>query len=93
MDMCLGPKDLDHEDDQLSSPPVHIVTEASQLPVEFLEPSSENQLIIGFDCEGVDLCRNGKLCIMQVQFGTFSLNSLYMNCIFIYMGSNERPLL
>ncbi|RZC51544.1 hypothetical protein C5167_019968 [Papaver somniferum] len=63
-----GPKDLDHDDDQLSSPPVHIVTEASQLPVEFLEPSSENQLIIGFDCEGVDLCRNGKLCIMQLAF-------------------------
>ncbi|KAH0969015.1 hypothetical protein GBA52_029136 [Prunus armeniaca] len=32
---------------------------ASQLPAEFLEPSAERQLVIGFDCEGVDLCRHG----------------------------------
>jgi exonuclease 3'-5' domain-containing protein 1 len=25
-------------------------------------------LVIGFDCEGVDLCRNGALCIMQLAF-------------------------
>ncbi|XP_057524202.1 uncharacterized protein LOC130803969 isoform X1 [Amaranthus tricolor] len=48
--------------------PVHIVTEASQLPVDFLEPSPETKLVIGFDCEGVDLCRNGTLCIMQLAF-------------------------
>ncbi|XP_044472259.1 uncharacterized protein LOC123200935 isoform X2 [Mangifera indica] len=52
--------------------PIHIVTNASQLPSEFLEPLAERQLIIGFDCEGVDLCRTGRLCIMQAlnfQFG------------------------
>lgn len=38
----------------------------SQLPVEFLKPPTENQLIIGLDCEGVNLSRNGTLCIMQV---------------------------
>lgn len=48
--------------------PIHIVTEASQLPVEFLEPSPERKLVIGFDCEGVDLCRDGALCIMQLAF-------------------------
>ncbi|GMH10788.1 hypothetical protein Nepgr_012629 [Nepenthes gracilis] len=48
--------------------PIHIVTDASQLPVEFLEPSPQNQLAIGFDCEGVDLCRDGTLCIMQLAF-------------------------
>ncbi|KAL9443247.1 hypothetical protein AB3S75_016578 [Citrus x aurantiifolia] len=48
--------------------PIHIVTNASQLPAEFLEPSSERQLVIGFDCEGVDLCRHGSLCIMQLAF-------------------------
>ncbi|KAL9227267.1 hypothetical protein vseg_002978 [Gypsophila vaccaria] len=48
--------------------PIHIVTEASQLPVEFLEPSSLSKLVIGFDCEGVDLCRDGSLCIMQLAF-------------------------
>ncbi|KAJ0089674.1 hypothetical protein Patl1_12984 [Pistacia atlantica] len=48
--------------------PIHIVTNASQLPSEFLEPSAERQLIIGFDCEGVDLCRIGTLCIMQLAF-------------------------
>ncbi|KAF3324569.1 Exonuclease 3'-5' domain-containing protein 1 [Carex littledalei] len=48
--------------------PIHIVTEPSQLPIEFLEPSPEKQLVVGFDCEGVDLCRNGRLCIMQLAF-------------------------
>ncbi|KAL3498538.1 hypothetical protein ACH5RR_041270 [Cinchona calisaya] len=55
-------------DAQLSSVPIHIVTEASQLPTEFLEPSPERPLVIGFDCEGVDLCRNGTLCIIQLAF-------------------------
>lgn len=48
--------------------PVHIVTNASQLPPEFLHPSPDKKLVIGFDCEGVDLCRNGTLCIMQLAF-------------------------
>ncbi|KAF4368614.1 hypothetical protein CsatB_008202 [Cannabis sativa] len=48
--------------------PIHIVTHASQLPAEFLEPSSERQIVIGFDCEGADLCRHGALCIMQLAF-------------------------
>lgn len=48
--------------------PIYIITEASQLPVEFLEPSPETKLVIGFDCEGVDLCRYGTLCIMQIAF-------------------------
>ncbi|XP_015885122.1 uncharacterized protein LOC107420634 [Ziziphus jujuba] len=60
-------KPLKHEAD-LSVVPIYIVTHASQLPAEFLEPSSERQLIIGFDCEGVDLCRHGTLCIMQLAF-------------------------
>ncbi|XXG48271.1 hypothetical protein AAC387_Pa02g2769 [Persea americana] len=48
--------------------PIHIVAHPSQLPAEFLQPSVEKQLIIGFDCEGVDLCRHGTLCIMQLAF-------------------------
>jgi len=43
-----------------------VVTKPGQLPVEFLEPSAAQQLVIGFVCEGVDLCRHGALCIMQV---------------------------
>ncbi|XP_065629270.1 uncharacterized protein LOC112003874 [Quercus suber] len=62
-----GDKPLDHEAN-LKLVPIHIVTDASQLPAEFLEPSPENQLVIGFDCEGVDLCRHGTLCIMQLAF-------------------------
>lgn len=50
--------------------PIHIVTNASQLPVEFLNPSPERQLVVGFDCEGVDLCRHGTLCIMQVNYSS-----------------------
>ncbi|XP_020222521.1 protein RRP6-like 3 isoform X1 [Cajanus cajan] len=55
-------------DDDESRVPVHVVTAASQLPVEFLEPSPQKELVIGFDCEGVDLCRNGTLCVMQLAF-------------------------
>ncbi|XVF25077.1 hypothetical protein REPUB_Repub13aG0182700 [Reevesia pubescens] len=52
----------------LSLVPIHIVTHASQLPKEFLFPSAKNHLIVGFDCEGVHLCRYGTLCIMQLAF-------------------------
>ncbi|CAO2203769.1 unnamed protein product [Urochloa humidicola] len=45
-----------------------IVTRPDQLPVDFLQPSAAKKLVIGFDCEGVDLCRNGALCIMQLAF-------------------------
>ncbi|CAN6457029.1 unnamed protein product [Victoria cruziana] len=48
--------------------PIYIVTHASQLPSEFLEPCIDSQLIIGFDCEGTDLCRTGALCVMQLAF-------------------------
>ncbi|KAF7136088.1 hypothetical protein RHSIM_Rhsim08G0230100 [Rhododendron simsii] len=59
-----------HRDDEavLSLVPIHIVTHASQLPTEFLYPSPERQLVLGFDCEGEDLCRYGCLCIMQLAF-------------------------
>ncbi|CAM6036685.1 unnamed protein product [Sphagnum compactum] len=48
--------------------PVHIVTYFSQLPSSFLEPDPEQPIVIGFDCEGVSLARNGRLCIMQLAF-------------------------
>ncbi|XP_078432031.1 3'-5' exonuclease domain-containing protein / K homology domain-containing protein / KH domain-containing protein isoform X2 [Wolffia australiana] len=48
--------------------PIHTVTDPSQLPADFLEPSLDRKLVIGFDCEGIDLCRNGTLCIMQFAF-------------------------
>lgn len=47
---------------------IHIVTEASQLPAEFLEPTPLSKFAIGLDCEGVDLCRHGSLCIIQLAF-------------------------
>ncbi|XP_006644259.1 uncharacterized protein LOC102701212 [Oryza brachyantha] len=53
---------------ELLSLPVRVITEPGQLPVEFLEPSAAHKLVIGFDCEGVDLCRHGALCIMQLAF-------------------------
>ncbi|CAI9093609.1 OLC1v1029155C1 [Oldenlandia corymbosa var. corymbosa] len=56
------------ENEALPSVPIHVVTQASQLPAEFLEPSPQGKLVIGFDCEGVDLCRHGTLCIMQLAF-------------------------
>ncbi|KAJ8774772.1 hypothetical protein K2173_017218 [Erythroxylum novogranatense] len=62
-----GSKPLDHEC-QSSLVAVHVVTEASQLPPEFLNPSPDKELVVGFDCEGVDLCRHGALCIMQLAF-------------------------
>ncbi|XP_058192569.1 uncharacterized protein LOC131309891 isoform X1 [Rhododendron vialii] len=62
-----GPKHPDHEA-LLSLVPIYVVTHASQLPVEFLYPSPKQHLVIGFDCEAVDLCRYGTLCIMQLAF-------------------------
>ncbi|CAI5982446.1 unnamed protein product [Closterium sp. NIES-64] len=48
--------------------PVHVVTDASQLPHELLHPPvpPAPPLVIGFDCEGIDLARHGQLCIMQL---------------------------
>ncbi|XP_065019581.1 uncharacterized protein LOC135645278 isoform X2 [Musa acuminata AAA Group] len=46
--------------------PIHIVTHASQLPPEFIDPPVDRQVVIGFDCEGIDLCRHGALCVMQL---------------------------
>ncbi|KAK4340751.1 hypothetical protein RND71_039252 [Anisodus tanguticus] len=63
-----GDKLQGEDEAHFSSVPIHVVTNPSQLPVEFLEPSPETQLVIGFDCEGVDLCRHGTLCIMQLAF-------------------------
>ncbi|XP_010417369.1 PREDICTED: uncharacterized protein LOC104703122 isoform X1 [Camelina sativa] len=54
--------------------PIHIVKDPLQLPADFLNPSPEKKLVIGFDCEGVDLCRHGKLCIMQIAFS----NAIYL---------------
>ncbi|KMZ61936.1 hypothetical protein ZOSMA_49G00040 [Zostera marina] len=59
--------------DNILSIPIHVVNHASQLPREFVEPSSERKLVIGFDCEGVDLCRSGTLCIMQWNSGDWLL--------------------
>ncbi|CAI9755693.1 unnamed protein product [Fraxinus pennsylvanica] len=50
-----------NNEEHLSPVPIHVVTSSCQLPAEFLEPSPEKQLVIGFDCEGVDLCRHGTL--------------------------------
>lgn len=52
----------------LSLVPIHVVTHASQLPTEFLYPSPKRHLVVGFDCEAVDLCRYGTLCIIQLAF-------------------------
>lgn len=65
--LFLGEKTSENEA-YMSSVPTHVVTLASQLPEEFLQPSCERKMVIGFDCEGVDLCRHGALCIMQVSF-------------------------
>ncbi|KAL3511719.1 hypothetical protein ACH5RR_024436 [Cinchona calisaya] len=62
-----GSNNLDN-DFVLYPVPINIVTHESQLPTEFLHPSPKSQFVIGFDCEGVDLCRHGTLCIMQLAF-------------------------
>ena len=43
----------------LSLVPIHTVILPSQLPIEFLEPSLEKKWVVGFDCEGVNLCHHG----------------------------------
>ncbi|OAY75370.1 Exonuclease 3'-5' domain-containing protein 1 [Ananas comosus] len=66
--MASSPGSLSDNITQFSLVPIHIVTSASQLPLEFLEPSVDKQFVIGLDCEGVDLCRHGALCVMQLAF-------------------------
>jgi hypothetical protein len=51
---------------------VHIVTEPSQLPLGFLEPSQDKQVAVGFDCEGVSLSREGRLTLIQVRSRFFN---------------------
>jgi hypothetical protein len=81
--------------------PVHIVTHPAQLPWSFLQPNPNQPLVIGFDCDGVDLSRYGRLCIMQVRFShpTFSL-MFYFRYLFyttldlkiaFYNFSESRP--
>ncbi|KAH7286551.1 hypothetical protein KP509_32G012400 [Ceratopteris richardii] len=67
---CLNPNqnDLLTEIDHQAPALIHVVTKASQLPPFFLEPSCEQNLVVGFDCEGVALARHGQLCIMQLAF-------------------------
>ncbi|KAL3824423.1 hypothetical protein ACJIZ3_020452 [Penstemon smallii] len=52
----------------LSLVPIHIVSHETQLPKAFLHPSAKTRMVIGFDCEGVGLCRTGTLCLMQLAF-------------------------
>ncbi|KAL3696055.1 hypothetical protein R1sor_010131 [Riccia sorocarpa] len=52
----------------LAPVPVTIVTKASELPEAFLHPDEKTPLVVGFDCEGVNLARYGRLCIMQLAF-------------------------
>ena len=65
----------------LSLVPIYIVTNASQLPKEFLFPSGAKQLVVGFDCEGIDLGRYGTLCIMQVMIYTRVCQSFELHCV------------
>lgn len=61
------------QDQAMLPPPVFVVTHPSQLPSEFLQPDPEHHISVGFDCEGVDLCRHGRLCVMQVGFPCHAL--------------------
>lgn len=53
-------------EDILTEVPIHIITDPSQLPPFILCPPSDKEQVVGFDCEGVDLSRDGVLCIMQI---------------------------
>ncbi|KAK8980210.1 hypothetical protein V6N11_061424 [Hibiscus sabdariffa] len=54
--------------------PICVVTRSFQLPWEFLNPSPHSPLVVGFDCEGIELCHNGSLCVMQLAFP----NAIYL---------------
>ncbi|CAM8949556.1 unnamed protein product [Rhodiola kirilowii] len=48
--------------------PIYTVVDASQLPIDFLAPSPYKRMVVGFDCEGVELCRFGPITLMQLAF-------------------------
>ncbi|KAH0687662.1 hypothetical protein KY290_020202 [Solanum tuberosum] len=62
-----GGRHADHEV-VLKPVPIYIISHESQLPATFLNPSPKNEMVVGLDCEGVDLCRYGTLCIVQLAF-------------------------
>ncbi|XP_069154339.1 uncharacterized protein [Solanum lycopersicum] len=62
-----GGRHADHEV-VLKPVPIYIISHESQLPATFLYPSPKNEMVVGLDCEGVDLCRYGTLCIVQLAF-------------------------
>jgi hypothetical protein len=49
-------------------PPIHVVTEANQLPVDFLRPSPQAILIVGLDSE---ILSDRTLCLLKVSFIIF----------------------
>ncbi|GAB2293436.1 hypothetical protein Dimus_027635 [Dionaea muscipula] len=67
----------------LSPVPICVVTNASQLPTKFLNPSSERQLLVGFDCEGVNHGKHGTICILQLAL----LDAIYI--VDIIRGGEE----
>ena len=52
--------------------PIHTVSAPEELPQCLRSDSMppNEPMVVGFDCEGVDLGRVGQLCIMQVRVGT-----------------------
>ncbi|WJX15577.1 hypothetical protein P8452_05705 [Trifolium repens] len=46
-------------------PPIHVVTEANQLPVDFLRPSPQAILIVGLDSE---ILSDRTLCLLKLAF-------------------------
>ncbi|KAK4736117.1 hypothetical protein R3W88_010378 [Solanum pinnatisectum] len=63
----LGGRHADHEV-VLKPVPIYIISHESQLPATCLYPSPKNEMVVELDCEGVDLCRYGTLCIVQLAF-------------------------
>ena len=51
--------------------PIHIISAPEELPPCLRGDSMppKEPMVVGFDCEGVDLGSVGQLCIMQVRVG------------------------
>lgn len=57
--------------------------DTSQLPIELLHPCPERQMLIGFDCEGVNHAKNGMICILQLAL----LDAIYI--VDVIQGGEE----
>ncbi|PKA63462.1 hypothetical protein AXF42_Ash005357 [Apostasia shenzhenica] len=72
--------------------PIHVVKHASELPSGFLNPSFGSPLVIGLDCEGIELCRHGAICVIQLLVNLIASSALLISVTLTALVNNLIPI-